>query len=99
MEPKFRADIQTIKSFCRLAMPQHVTAMDEIEKQFCTEFDYTAEAENLRFMREAIMPTWNHYVEIPKPHLEYCSKHLLVMDYLQVNYEEQLDERLNELDY
>jgi aarF domain-containing kinase len=36
MEPKFRADIRTIKSFCELAMPQHVSSFDEIEKQFCT---------------------------------------------------------------
>jgi aarF domain-containing kinase len=36
MEEKFRSDISTIKSFCRLAMPQHVPAMDEIEKQFIT---------------------------------------------------------------
>lgn len=31
-----RCDIQNIRAFCRLAMPQHVTAFDEIEKQFCT---------------------------------------------------------------
>lgn len=36
MESKFRADIRTLKSFCQLAMPQHVTAFAEIEKQFCT---------------------------------------------------------------
>jgi predicted unusual protein kinase regulating ubiquinone biosynthesis (AarF/ABC1/UbiB family) len=39
MESKFRADIRTLKSFCRLAMPQHVTAFAEIEKQFCTGND------------------------------------------------------------
>ncbi len=36
MEEIFRSDIKTLKSFCSLAMPQHVTAFDEIEKQFCT---------------------------------------------------------------
>ena len=36
MESKFRADIRTLKAFCQLAMPQHVTAFAEIEKQFCT---------------------------------------------------------------
>lgn len=36
IEKKFRADIRTIKSFCELAMPQHVTTFDETEKQFCT---------------------------------------------------------------
>jgi aarF domain-containing kinase len=36
IEAKFRSDIRTLKSFCKLAMPQHESAFDEIEKQFCT---------------------------------------------------------------
>ena len=36
MENKFRVDIRTLKAFCQLAMPQHVSGFDEIEKQFCT---------------------------------------------------------------
>lgn len=36
IEARFRSDIKTLKGFCELAMPQHVTAFDEIEKQFCT---------------------------------------------------------------
>lgn len=36
IENRFRSDINTIRSFCQLAMPQHVTAFNEIEKQFCT---------------------------------------------------------------
>lgn len=36
IEQKFRADIRTLKNFCRLAMPQHVTAFEEIERQFTT---------------------------------------------------------------
>lgn len=36
IERKFRSDIHTLQAFCRLAMPQHVTAFDEIEKQFLT---------------------------------------------------------------
>jgi aarF domain-containing kinase len=38
IEQKFRSDIGTVKTFCQLAMPQHVSALDEIEKQFFTEF-------------------------------------------------------------
>jgi aarF domain-containing kinase len=34
MEEVFRSDLKTLKSFCSLAMPQHVSAFDEIEKQF-----------------------------------------------------------------
>jgi len=33
-------------------MPQHVPAFDEIEKQFCSEFDYREEAKNLSKIRQ-----------------------------------------------
>lgn len=36
IEAKFRSDIRTLKSFCELAMPQHVSSFDEIERQFVT---------------------------------------------------------------
>lgn len=36
MEHMFRSDVQTLKTFCQLALPQHVSAFSEIEKQFLT---------------------------------------------------------------
>jgi predicted unusual protein kinase regulating ubiquinone biosynthesis (AarF/ABC1/UbiB family) len=59
IEQKFKSDIKTIKMFCQLAMPQHVPAFDEIEKQFLTEFDYTKEAENLDRARNNIIKRWS----------------------------------------
>lgn len=82
MEETFRSDIHTIKTFCEMAMPQHVPAFDEIEKQFCSEFDYRKEGENLELIRNAITPKWGAHFEIPKPHMDLCSKHILVMDHL-----------------
>ena len=82
IEQKFRADIHTMKSFCQLAMPQHVTAFEEIERQFTTEFDYSREASNLALIRNAMFPKWEDVIRIPRPHEELCSKHLLVMEYL-----------------
>jgi aarF domain-containing kinase len=82
IESKFRSDIKTIKSFCRLAMPQHVSPLDEIEKQFLTEFDYTKEGQNLNSVRNNITPRFKNEIDIPKPYLEYCSKHILVMEFL-----------------
>ncbi len=102
MEEVFRSDLKTLKSFCSLAMPQHVSAFDEIEKQFgsgkipvdifilhglislmnFSEFDFREEAKNLDLVRRNCMPRWGTLVEIPRPHLEYCSKHVVVMDYL-----------------
>lgn len=81
-ERRFRSDIQTLRSFCRLAMPQHVSGFAEIERQFLTEFDYKAEAENLRRIRANVLPKWGDKVNIPKPHIDLCSTHILVMEYL-----------------
>lgn len=84
MEEKFRSDIRTIKSFCKLAMPQHVSAFDEIEKQFLTEFDYRKEGLALDLARKNTMPRWGDKgVVIPAPLLPLCSKHLLVMEFLR----------------
>jgi len=83
IEEKFRNDIATILRFCQLAMPQHVAAMKEIEKQFATEFDYLGEAENLNKVRRNVLPHFGDKVEIPKPYMELSSKNVLVMDFLE----------------
>lgn len=83
IEKCFRADIATITDFCQLALPQFVPTFAEIEKQFCTEFDYEGEAKNLNTIRELVLPRWGHAVCVPKPHLDLCSQHLLVMEYLK----------------
>jgi len=82
IERKFRADIRTCIDFCRLAMPQHAPPLEEIERQFLTEFDYRAEARNLEEVRAAVLPEWGHKVDIPAPHPELCAKDVLVMDRL-----------------
>ncbi len=46
------------------------------------EFDYQLEAHNLSLIYKAIMPKWGHVVRIPKPYPHLCSKHILVMEYL-----------------
>jgi aarF domain-containing kinase len=83
MESKFRNDIRTMKLFCQFAMPQHVSAFNEVEKQFVTEFDYNEEGKNLDKIRGAMLPKWEEYVDIPKPFLEYSSKHILTMSFLK----------------
>lgn len=83
IEMCFRSDISTITYFCQLALPQFVPTFAEIEKQFCTEFDYEGEARNLNTIRDLVLPKWGHAVCIPKPHLELCSQHILVMECLE----------------
>jgi len=46
----FKTDIATIKAFCRLAQPVHLPMLDEIEKQFMTEFDYRSEVRLSSFL-------------------------------------------------
>lgn len=81
-EKLFRTDIKTILDFCRLAMPMHVGALREIEKQFMTEFNYVKEAENLELVRSAVIPEWGRQVVIPRPFTELCTKDVLVMEYV-----------------
>ena len=82
IEPKFRADIRTLKLFCQLAMPQHVPAFDEIERQFLTEFDYTREAANLNTAREFSLARWGDDIVIPEAFRNLCTKHMLIMEFL-----------------
>ena len=80
IERKFRSDIRTCIDFCRLAMPQHVPPLEEIERQFLTEFDYREEAKNLEEVRRNVMPRWSKKVEIPAPVRQLCTREVLVMD-------------------
>lgn len=59
--------------FCEIAQPAHLGYMNEIEKQFLTEFDYRREAENMALIRKNILPVWGHKVDIPEPYLDLCT--------------------------
>lgn len=83
IEERFRADLKVCKEFCSLAMPHFVPALDEIERQFLTEFDYVLEAKNLQEIHANVMPTWGRHVQIPQPVTAMCSKCVLVMDELE----------------
>ena len=83
VEQMFAQDMSTIKLFCRLAQPEHLAFLEEIEKQFHTEFDYRIEAHNL----ERIGTNMNNSpyagkVVVPQPLHDMCTKRVLVMEYL-----------------
>eukprot|EP00959_Pyramimonas_sp_CCMP1952_P037605 787597-Pyramimonas_sp.AAC.1 len=82
VERLFRWDLKSLKDFAWLAQPQHLPYLDEIERQFLTEFDYRKEAQNLERVRQNIMPTWGHRVAVPQPVLDLCSEQVLVMQHL-----------------
>lgn len=85
IEPRFRADISTVKTFCAFAMPQHLSPLNEIEKQFMSEFDYRREAENNNLIRKNMLykHSLGKIVDVPKAYPELCSKHVLVMDFME----------------
>lgn len=83
MEIRFRSDLNTLKVFCAMTMPQHTSAFAEVEKSFDSEFDYRLEASNLDEVRKGVLPRWGKLVHIPKPYLNYTSKTVLVMEYLE----------------
>ena len=66
-EHYFRIDMKTIKGFCRLAFPEQVPLMEEIERQFLTEFDYKEEARLMRTAADNLAPTFGREVRVPLP--------------------------------
>lgn len=83
-EAFFRWDIKTLGDFCRLFQPAHLPYLEEVEKQFMTEFDYFEEAKNLALVRANIAKSpYATQIAIPAPVTELCTKEVLVMEFLR----------------
>jgi len=84
VERLFRGDVRTLILFCKVAQPVHVPALEEIEKQFMTEFDYREECRKLMTVRgNLIKGGWvPRRCEVPEPLPELSSKNVLVMEEL-----------------
>ena len=85
VEAQFRSDLRACKLFCRVALPHLVVSLEEIERQFLTEFDYSLEAQNLDQVRRNLTEVggWGSKVVVPRPHHELCTKRVLVMDFVE----------------
>ena len=72
--------------FAQVAQPVHVPALEEIEKQFMTEFNYVKEAEQLETVRlnldKAGLEGPGKLCRVPKAYLQYCTTRVLVMEEL-----------------
>lgn len=80
----FRWDIKTIQDFCRLFQPAHLPYLEEVEKQFMTEFDYLEEAKNLALVRANLAKSpFATQVAVPAPLPTLCTKEVLVMEFLR----------------
>ena len=84
VERRYRGDVRTIKLFAKLAQPVHVPPLEELERQFKTEFDYKEEARNLELVRNNLQSAGilGSMCQVPKPYLELCTKNVLVMEEL-----------------
>lgn len=88
VERVFRGDVRTIKMFAKVAQPVHVQPLEEIEKQFMTEFDYVKEAQQMATVRENLNRAGlsgdpSKLCAVPVPFLHLCTKRILVMEELQ----------------
>jgi len=87
VEDLFRGDVRTIKMFARVAQPVHVPPLEEVERQFMTEFDYVQEAIQMDKVRKNLekagLAGKNKLSVVPKPFLELCTKRVLVMEELK----------------
>jgi aarF domain-containing kinase len=87
VERLLRGDVRTIKLFAQVAQPVHVPALEEIEQQFQTEFDYVQEALQLNTVRlnltQAGLAGPDKLCQVPRPYLEFCTKRVLVMEELR----------------
>lgn len=84
VEDMFRSDMGIIKSFCSLAMPHHLPALREIEKQFAAEFDYVREAANMEAIASSLNshPSFRSRILVPSPVSHLCTRNVLVMDFV-----------------
>jgi aarF domain-containing kinase len=87
VENIFRGDVRTIKMFCSVAQPVHVPPLNEVEKQFMTEFDYVQEAKQMDKIRinleKAGLAGHRKLALVPKPYMGLCTKRVLVMEELK----------------
>jgi aarF domain-containing kinase len=82
VEAQFRGDVGTSKAFVKVALPEQEAALNEIEKQFANEFDYTRESAQLAAVKanlQAASPSFDHII-VPSPLLSLCTKRVLVME-------------------
>lgn len=75
VERTFLGDMYTIKTFCRLAQPEQLPFLAELEKQFMSEFDYRLEAENLNTVAfNMSRASFANRVVVPMADMTLCSK-------------------------
>lgn len=79
----FTADMSAVRMFVKHAQPEHLVFLDEIERQFVTEFDFEREAAFLSLFRQALGKSpFSRKVVVPEPVAELTTRNVLTMEYL-----------------
>eukprot|EP01065_Artemidia_motanka_P052931 TRINITY_DN968_c0_g1_i1.p1 TRINITY_DN968_c0_g1~~TRINITY_DN968_c0_g1_i1.p1 ORF type:complete len:553 (+),score=207.80 TRINITY_DN968_c0_g1_i1:73-1731(+) len=79
----FRSDMRTIRDFLRLAAPEQLCIIDELERQMEWEFDYRHEAASLAKVRSSMQAAGlGREVIVPKPYAEMTTQRALFMEFL-----------------
>ena len=81
-EGLFAMDMSTMKQFSALAQPEQVPILDELERQFMSEFDFRKEAETLDEIGKNIHPFFKN-IAIPKPIKNLCSSEVVTMEFFE----------------
>jgi len=95
-----RADFDSLQRFVGMTKPQELPMIQKLRKQAEGEVDYTAEAEHLRVLHEAIAasPEFRGAVAVPAPIPELTQNRVLGMEYLPGHrLDDVLKDRLREL--
>lgn len=75
----FSLDLATVKAFCRLAQPEHLTMLEELAKQMMTEFDFRREGENLKVISSKMHKKFGSEIVVPEPIEGMVTENVLVM--------------------
>jgi len=78
----FYSDMSCIRTVASLAEPSLAPVLDELRKQFLTEFDYRGEAQNLEDVAERLFPAWEDKVAMPAPLKGLCGELVMTMTFL-----------------
>eukprot|EP00164_Ancoracysta_twista_P003420 GFYU01004561.1.p1 GENE.GFYU01004561.1~~GFYU01004561.1.p1 ORF type:complete len:646 (-),score=186.86 GFYU01004561.1:56-1993(-) len=81
-ETLWRQDLSTSKAFAALAQPEHLPVLDEITKQFMTEFDFRNESTNANDIRRNLMKRYPK-VKVPMAYEHMATKNMMVMEKLE----------------
>lgn len=82
-EQCFNSDMTTLRHFAEIAQPAYVKMLDEVRRQFMSEFDYRRESMHQDAIRIGLSEAgFDKAITVPRPYPELCTREVLVMEYI-----------------